>query len=125
MKGSCHAQPPEQTRTLRHRWRVERVSSREQEVVQNVLMSCMAKLQDALQDTLVAIGDVIRVRASEIRKIHGAREYSWDVEHAAVADLAQDLDHNIQLETEELQKLDEARERAWHDGSSCKSLETS
>ena len=30
-------------------------------------------------------------------------------------DLAQDIDHNIQLQTEELQKLDEARERAWHD----------
>ena len=32
-----------------------------------------------------------------------------------MADLAQDLNHNIQLQTEELQKLDEARERAWHD----------
>ena len=32
-----------------------------------------------------------------------------------MADLAQDLSHNIQLQTEELQKLDEARERAWHD----------
>ena len=30
-------------------------------------------------------------------------------EYAAVADLAQDIDHNIQLQTEELQKLDERR----------------
>ena len=75
----------------------------------------MAKLQDALQETVVAIGDVIRVQASEMRKMHGALEYLWDVEHAAVADLAQDLNHNIQLQTKELQKLDEARERAWHD----------
>ena len=93
--------------------RGERVSSRE-EVAQNVLMTYMAKLQDALQETVVAIGDVIKVQASEMRKLHDARKYSWDVEHAAVADVAQDLDHNIQLQTKELQKLDEARERAWH-----------
>ena len=31
-----------------------------------------------------------------------------------MADLAQDPNHNIQLQTKELQKLDEARERAWH-----------
>ena len=60
-------------------------------------------------------GDVIRVHASEMRKMHDAREYSWEVEHAAAADLAQHIDHNIQLQTEELQKLDAARERAWHD----------
>ena len=78
-------------------------------------MTYMAKLQDALQETVVAVGDVIRVHASEMRKIHDAREYSWDVEHAAVADLAQDLNHNIQLQTKELQKLDQARVRAWHD----------
>ena len=74
----------------------------------------MAKLQDALQETVVAIGDVIRVQESEMRKIHDAREYSWDVEHAAAADLAQDLNHNMLLQTKELQKLDDARDRAWH-----------
>ena len=94
--------------------KVERVSSLEQEVAQNVLMTYVAKLQDALQETLVAIADVLRVQASEMRKIHDARESSWDVEHAAVADLAQDLNHNIQLQTKELQKLDDARERVWH-----------
>ena len=62
----------------------------------------------------MAISDVIRVQASKMRKIHDARKYSWDLEHAAVADLAQDLNHDIQLQTKELQKLDEARERAWH-----------
>ena len=78
-------------------------------------MTFVAKLQDTLQETVVAVGDVIRVHASEMRKIHDTREYSWDVEHAAVADLAQDLNHNIQLQTKELQKLDQARVRAWHD----------
>ena len=54
---------------------MERISSREQ-VAQNVLMTYMAKLQDALQETVVAISDVIRVLASEMRTIHDAREYS-------------------------------------------------
>ena len=79
-------------------------------------MTYMAKLQDALQETVVAIDDVIRVHASEMRKIHDAREYSWDVQHAAAADLAQDLNHNIRLQTKELQKLDEAREGATTSG---------
>ena len=35
-----------------------------------------------LQETVLAIGDVIRVQASEMRKIHDARELAWDVEHA-------------------------------------------
>ena len=85
------------------------VSSREQEVAQNVLMTYMAKLQGALQETVLAIGDVIRVQASEMRKIHDARELAWDVEHAAVADLAQDLDHNIQVAD---QRVAEARRSA-------------
>ena len=32
-----------------------------------------------------------------------------------MADFAQDLNHNIQLQAKELQKLDEAGEREWHD----------
>ena len=206
--------------------RVERVSTREQEVAQNVLMTYAVKLQDALQETVVVIGDVIRVQASEMRKntMHGStrgtrstqqwqtcrrtltttssckpkscrsstkRGNAWHDERAAAAeqlagfrleqvesqvkqlpewikseiraeapdaivaktgvdelhddesvsksreDGLQDrmhlaamvtaadtdvtkqhqavmIDHNIQLQTEELQKFDEARERAWH-----------
>ena len=52
---------------------MERVSSREKEVAQNVLMTCMAKLQDALQEAVVAISDVIREQASEMQKIQGVR----------------------------------------------------
>ena len=91
---------------------MERVSSREQEAAQNVLMTYMAKLQDALQETVVAIGDVIRVHASKMRKIHDAREYSgtWSTQQWQTL-----RRHNIQLQTKELQKLDESVEREWHD----------
>ena len=55
---------------------------------------------------------MIRVHASEMRKIHDAREYSgtWSTQQWQTL-----RRHNIQLQTKELQKLDEARERAWHD----------
>ena len=77
-------------------------------------MTCLAKLQDALQETVVAVGDEIKLLAHEMWRQHDAREYAWDVESAAVVEqLTQDIDDNIKLQTEELQKLDEARECAW------------
>ena len=67
---SCSTSGTDANVTVSPERRVERFSSREQEVAQNVRMTYMAMLQDALQETVVAIGDVIKVQASELWKLY-------------------------------------------------------
>ena len=58
------------------------VSSREHKAsVQRILMTCMAKLQDAFYETVVAVGDEIHLQAHEMGRgestVHGNTRGTW------------------------------------------------